>query len=284
MRRQCPRRDDGAPPSTSRASLDRKRLVAGQIAVHGGAGDTQHLGDVGGVDALLPHTARLRGGGVVDLGPVYSCAGWQRRREAGRGRVRVVCRCPPLSLPRDGGAAIRCTRSFASTARSETMRNMKAILRTAAHANGWQVLINKRPPPTTTTTSTCCGASAEKRIEVHWAVTARCSSRGGDGPGGLHLPRSTAPAEPHGPCSSARVLSALVGSNRHVPSAPQARSSGRLQLDARPLLPAQGAAVPPMRWYARPEGDSQKLRGRPSAGFVEQGRPSGSSSAAGISR
>jgi hypothetical protein len=38
-----------------------------EVAVHRGAGDPEHLGDVGRVDSLLPHAARLGGGGVVDL-------------------------------------------------------------------------------------------------------------------------------------------------------------------------------------------------------------------------
>src|SRR5262249_11009363 len=42
-------------------------LVAGEVPVHRGAGDAQHLGDVGRVDALLPHAARLGGSGGVHL-------------------------------------------------------------------------------------------------------------------------------------------------------------------------------------------------------------------------
>jgi hypothetical protein len=41
--------------------------LVGQIAIHGGPGDSQHLRDVGGRDALLPKLTGLGGIGVVDL-------------------------------------------------------------------------------------------------------------------------------------------------------------------------------------------------------------------------
>lgn len=40
---------------------------ASEISVNGGAGDTQHLRDVGGHNALVPQAARSSGIGVVDL-------------------------------------------------------------------------------------------------------------------------------------------------------------------------------------------------------------------------
>jgi hypothetical protein len=39
------------------------RLGVREVAVDGGPGHPEHLGDVGRVDALLPHAARLVGGG-----------------------------------------------------------------------------------------------------------------------------------------------------------------------------------------------------------------------------
>ena len=45
----------------------RERHTIGEVAVHGGAGDAQHLRDVGGRDALLPELAGFGGIGVVDL-------------------------------------------------------------------------------------------------------------------------------------------------------------------------------------------------------------------------
>ena len=45
----------------------RAARTIGEVAVHGGAGDSQHLRDVGGRDALLPELTGLGGIGVVDL-------------------------------------------------------------------------------------------------------------------------------------------------------------------------------------------------------------------------
>ena len=46
-----------------------RRIVTAreQVAVRGGAGDSQHLRDVGGRDALFPELAGFGGSGVVDL-------------------------------------------------------------------------------------------------------------------------------------------------------------------------------------------------------------------------
>ena len=44
-----------------------RHSIVGEVAVHGGAGDSQHLRDVGGRDALLPELAGFGGIGVVDL-------------------------------------------------------------------------------------------------------------------------------------------------------------------------------------------------------------------------
>ena len=41
--------------------------VVGQVAIHGGAGDSQHLRDVGGRNALVPELTGFGGIGVVDL-------------------------------------------------------------------------------------------------------------------------------------------------------------------------------------------------------------------------
>ena len=62
-----------------------------KVAVHGGAGDAQHLGDVGGVDALLPKTARLRGMGVVDLAGTATLApvGGSRSETGAGGSIMV---------------------------------------------------------------------------------------------------------------------------------------------------------------------------------------------------
>src|ERR1700742_4055953 len=45
----------------------RERHTVGEVAVHGGAGDAQHFGDVGGGDALVPKLTGFGGVGVGDL-------------------------------------------------------------------------------------------------------------------------------------------------------------------------------------------------------------------------
>jgi hypothetical protein len=55
-------------------------------------------------------------------------------------------------------------------------------------------------------------------------------------------------------------------------------------LTPKSLHPDQITGAPPMCWYARPEGESQKLRVAPRFGVVGKGRSSGSSLVAGLSR
>jgi hypothetical protein len=54
------RRCGGTPRITQKAA------TIGEVAVHGGAGDSQHFRDIGGRDALLPELAGFGGIGVVD--------------------------------------------------------------------------------------------------------------------------------------------------------------------------------------------------------------------------
>jgi hypothetical protein len=56
-----------AQASHLRVWSHRDRRVVGKVAIHGGAGDAEHLGDVGGDDALLLELPCFRGCGVVDL-------------------------------------------------------------------------------------------------------------------------------------------------------------------------------------------------------------------------
>jgi hypothetical protein len=45
----------------------RDRRVVGKVAIHGGAGDSQHFRNIAGRDALLPDLTCFGGIGVVDL-------------------------------------------------------------------------------------------------------------------------------------------------------------------------------------------------------------------------
>ena len=63
---RCCRRA-GWSPMWGQNESGRERHTIGKVAVHGGAGDSQHLRDVGGRDALLPELAGFGGIGVVDL-------------------------------------------------------------------------------------------------------------------------------------------------------------------------------------------------------------------------
>ena len=56
-----------SPRCAGQMESRRERRTIGKVAVHGGAGDSQHLRDVGGRDALLPELAGFGGIGVVDL-------------------------------------------------------------------------------------------------------------------------------------------------------------------------------------------------------------------------
>ena len=79
---QCPRATSALPvcargrPSAVRSTVieihEAKSIVLrcslfGEVSVHGGPGDAQHLRDVSRVDALLPQAARLTRSGVIHL-------------------------------------------------------------------------------------------------------------------------------------------------------------------------------------------------------------------------
>ena len=79
-----------------------------------------------------------------------------------------------------------------------------------------------------------------------------------------------------------RVLSALVGRTDKFPPHHTKDSGVGYNLTPSSLLPA----VPrlPMRWYARPEGDSHQLRVPPRLALLGKGRSSGSGSTAAVPR
>ena len=91
-------------------------------------------------------------------------------------RVRncVVCRCPPLTLAAWGAqqTGVQGHLSQREDLRRhgvEAMRNTRAILRTAARANGWQVLVYEDPHSAHDTY--VLPDSPDKRIAVTWAAS-----------------------------------------------------------------------------------------------------------------
>ena len=78
----------------------RERHTIGKVAVHGRAGHSQHLRDVGGRDALLPELTGFSGIGVVDLAraPTLAPVGCGSG-QPGAGALDEISAAPNPSLP-----------------------------------------------------------------------------------------------------------------------------------------------------------------------------------------
>lgn len=138
------------------------------------------------------------------------------------------------------------------------MSYVKDIIHAAAQANGWEVRADDAHSGETYLLS-------GKRIRLYWAASGHvlmasyCDDGAEVGPIDFVLRGS---AGEHPTAVAERVLSALAG---RTPLAEHCSNDPAIgyNLTPRLLLPAEGIPTLPMRWYARPEGDSHKLRVAP---------------------
>jgi Helix-turn-helix domain of resolvase len=110
----------------------RERHTLGKVAIHGGAGDSQHFRDVAGRDALLPELTGFGGIGVVDLAwpsalaPVGCCSGPRgtpaRRQAIGRPKALDISKAALAQRMHASGESARTIAATLGVSRATIYR------------------------------------------------------------------------------------------------------------------------------------------------------------------
>ena len=189
-----------------------------------------------------------------------------------RALICAVLSVSAVNLGRMAGSNNKAYQITYPNAGLDPMGNSRAILRTAARANGWRVSIDSDP---------------ESSADLPAAGRARQENRGVvGGPGNVRMAALydggfISRYDDHS-TKAQRVLSVLSGrTDDFPPHRPNDLAVG-YNLTASHLLPT--VPMVEMRWYARPEGDRQQLRVAPRLASWNKADDRGSGSAAGVSR
>ncbi|WP_253867834.1 hypothetical protein [Mycobacterium sp. GA-1285] len=133
-------------------------------------------------------------------------------------------------------------------------KNVRAIVRTVARAHGWQVLTADEIEDT----YSLPGAPA-KKIRLQWALGGHVLLAYGGG--GVKNWLTRFDGYPDHLAKTESVLRALAGRTDVFPAPSSLDAAVRYVISPSLLLPPAPAV--PMRWYARPEGESWELSAKP---------------------